>query len=128
VAELGRRPGVPTGALLSAAGVEFDSETIEWADIELKYAGYLTKERAAAARLSQLNDFPLPKELAYSHMATLSFEAREKLERFRPGSLGDAARIPGVSPSDLQSLVFEVLRLGPVRPTADEVVSRETPC
>ena len=116
VAELGCRPGVPTQALLSAAGVEFDSEAIEWADIELKYAGYLTKERAAAARLSQLNDFPLPEELAYSHMATLSFEAREKLERLRPGSLGDAARIPGVSPSDLQSLVFEVLRLGPARP------------
>jgi tRNA uridine 5-carboxymethylaminomethyl modification enzyme len=125
IAELARRPGVPTNALLSAAGVELDPETVEWADIELKYAGYLAKERTAAARLSQLNDFQLPGALVYSRMLTISFEAREKLQRLRPGSLGDAARIPGVSPSDLQSLVFEVLRLAGTG--TDMAVSRETP-
>jgi tRNA uridine 5-carboxymethylaminomethyl modification enzyme len=122
VAELSRRPGVPTGALLAAAGLDVNSDTLAWADIELKYAGYLAKERAAAARLSELRDFPLPANLSYSHLLSLSFEARGKLERLQPASLGDAGRIPGVSPSDLQSLVFEVLRLAvPDAPGPEDV-------
>jgi tRNA uridine 5-carboxymethylaminomethyl modification enzyme len=111
VADLARRPNVSTVELLRAAGVEVDGEIAGWADIELKYSGYLARERAAAGRLAQLDGFALPQELEYRGLATLSFEAREKLAAVRPGSLGQAGRIPGVSPSDLQSLLMEVLKL-----------------
>jgi tRNA uridine 5-carboxymethylaminomethyl modification enzyme len=97
--------------LLAAVGVETGDEESQWADIELKYAGYLAREQRAADRLSQLEDFCLPADLEYSLLQTLSFEAREKLALVRPLSLGQAKRIPGVSPSDLQSLVMEVLKL-----------------
>jgi tRNA uridine 5-carboxymethylaminomethyl modification enzyme len=110
VAELARRPGVPLDALLQAAGIEAVGE-YRWADIELKYEGYLAREHAAARRMSELNDFVLPRALAYRTLLTLSYEAREKLHQARPASLGHASRIPGVSPSDLQNLVVEVLRL-----------------
>ena len=53
-------------------------------------------------------DFALPGDLPYPELASLSFEARQKLERIRPATLAQAARIPGVSPSDLQNLVMEV--------------------
>jgi tRNA uridine 5-carboxymethylaminomethyl modification enzyme len=110
VADLARRPRVSTAALLEASGVVVEAEAAEWADIELKYSGYLTRERAAAGRLSQMDGFELPEGLEYEGLTTLSFEARQKLAIARPGSLGQAGRIPGVSPSDLQSLVLEVLK------------------
>jgi tRNA uridine 5-carboxymethylaminomethyl modification enzyme len=110
VADLARRPRVSTAALLEASGVGVEGPDAEWADIELKYSGYLARERAAAGRLSQMDEFALPDGLEYEGLTTLSFEARQKLAVARPGSLGQAGRIPGVSPSDLQSLVMEVLK------------------
>ncbi len=110
VADLARRPRVSTAALLEASGVDLPTEDVEWADIELKYSGYLARERAAAGRLSQMDEFVLPDGLEYEGLTTLSFEARQKLAVARPDSLGQAGRIPGVSPSDLQSLVMEVLK------------------
>ncbi len=110
VAELARRPGVPITALLRAGGVDASEDDCQWADIELKYAGYLAKEQANARRMSELNDFALPSSLPYRSLLTLSYEAREKLHATRPASLGHASRIPGVSPSDLHNLVVEVLR------------------
>jgi tRNA uridine 5-carboxymethylaminomethyl modification enzyme len=111
VAELARRPGVPTHELLRAGGVEVDEEAALWADMELKYHGYLARERAAADRMARMEDFELPENLDYRGLRTLSFEGREKLQKAQPRSLGQASRIPGVSPSDLQSLVMEVLKL-----------------
>jgi tRNA uridine 5-carboxymethylaminomethyl modification enzyme len=78
--------------------------------IEFKYAGYLAREREAAKRLADLAGFHLPNELPYGEMRSLSTEARQKLERIRPESLAQAGRIPGISPSDLQNLVMEVMR------------------
>jgi tRNA uridine 5-carboxymethylaminomethyl modification enzyme len=111
VADLARRPGVQTHELLRAAGVEVDEEAALWADMELKYQGYLARERAAANRMARMDDFELPENLEYRSLHTLSFEAREKLHSARPRSLGQASRISGVSPCDLQSLVMEVLKL-----------------
>ncbi|HUF34711.1 MAG TPA: tRNA uridine-5-carboxymethylaminomethyl(34) synthesis enzyme MnmG [Gemmatimonadales bacterium] len=125
VAELARRPGVSTWELLCAAGVECSPEACGWADIELKYAGYLQRERESATRLRALDALPLPADLEYRALTTLSFEAREKLHALQPTSLGQAGRVPGVSPSDLQCLVFEVVkRRLPV--AAGGHVSRET--
>ena len=109
VGDLARRPEVPLAQLLDAAGIDSGEDGI-WADIEFKYAGYLARERSAAARLSQMEEFALPHDLDYRELKTLAFEAREKLQSQRPTTLGRASRIPGISPSDLHSLVLEVAR------------------
>jgi tRNA uridine 5-carboxymethylaminomethyl modification enzyme len=112
VASVARRPGVSLRALLEAAGVTVTAEeaAVVSAGIELKYDGYLAREREAAARLSELAAFALPPELPYLGFKSLATEARQKLDRIRPSSLAQAARIPGVSPSDLHNLVVETAR------------------
>jgi tRNA uridine 5-carboxymethylaminomethyl modification enzyme len=110
LSELARRPGVAYRDLLALVGWEGDPEWSMWAEIEFKYEGYLLRERAAADRINALDDFALSAELPYERFASLSTEARQKLSRLRPESLGRARRVPGVSPSDIQNLVFEVLK------------------
>ena len=96
--------------VFAALSLEVGEEESAWVDIELKYAGYLTREEAAAERMGRMEDFSLPEGLPYRELSSLSYESREKLSRARPATLGQASRIPGVSPSDLQSLVMEVLK------------------
>jgi tRNA uridine 5-carboxymethylaminomethyl modification enzyme len=112
VASVARRPGVSLRALLEAAGVMVTAEdaAVVSAGIELKYDGYLAREREAAARLAELASFALPANLPYVELKSLATEARQKLDRIRPTSLAQAARIPGVSPSDLHNLVVETAR------------------
>jgi tRNA uridine 5-carboxymethylaminomethyl modification enzyme len=110
VAELARRPGVPLRELFEAVAVDVPVESLEWADIELKYSGYLARERQTAARIAGMDEFALPTDLDYSRLEALSIEARQKLAVAQPSSLGQAGRIPGVSPSDLQNLVVAVLQ------------------
>src|SRR5439155_1480878 len=87
-----------------------DAGVVASAEIELKYDGYLARERDAARRLAELASFALPAELPYLELQSLATEARQKLDRVRPTSLAQAARIPGVSPSDLHNLVVETER------------------
>jgi len=124
VASLVKRPGVSLAGLLEAAGIDtVDSAICQSPEIELKYAGYLSREREAASRLAELEGFALPPSLPYAELSALSFEAREKLSHLKPETLGQAGRIPGISPSDLQGLVLAVLR----RRAAGAGVSHETP-
>jgi tRNA uridine 5-carboxymethylaminomethyl modification enzyme len=113
VVDLARRPRVGLRNLLERAlrGLEPVREDV-WmsAEIEIKYAGYLSREREAAKKLADLAEFRLPPDLPYLELKSLSTEARHKLTAVRPASLAQAGRIPGVSPSDLQNLVFEVVR------------------
>jgi tRNA uridine 5-carboxymethylaminomethyl modification enzyme len=69
----------------------------------------MRRERVSAARIRGMEHFELP-ELDYASLNSVSFEAREKLARNRPATLGQASRIPGVSPSDLQGLVLESMK------------------
>lgn len=110
--ELARRVGVGLGDVLRAAGeaVTDDAEALTSADLEIKYAGYFARERAAAERLRQLGAYRLDDNAEYVTMTSLSFESREKLQRQQPATLAQAASIPGVSPSDLQNLVLEMER------------------
>jgi tRNA uridine 5-carboxymethylaminomethyl modification enzyme len=105
-------PGVSLGALLAAAGVGdgLDRDALLAAEIELKYDGYLAREREAATRLAELASFALAPDLPYLELRSLATEARQKLDTVRPASLAQAARIPGVSPSDLHNLVLEATR------------------
>jgi tRNA uridine 5-carboxymethylaminomethyl modification enzyme len=110
IAELVRRPGLRLQDLLKMTSWDGDGSLAEWADIEMKYEGYLLREREAAERLVVMEDYKLPAELPYMGFGSLSFEAREKLSSLRPETLGRAGRVPGVSPSDLQNLVLEVIK------------------
>jgi len=115
LAKVLRRPGITAEALAAAVGgapveegEEGAAEALVTAEMELKYEGYLARERERAESLRRQADFALPDDLPYPELATLSFEARQKLERIRPATLAQAGRVPGVSPSDLQNLVMEV--------------------
>ena len=112
IAVVAKRPGVSLGALLEAAGVvaEVPPDAVLAAEIEIKYAGYLQREREAAARLAELASFTLPPDLPYLELRSLATEARQKLDEVRPTSLAQASRVPGVSPSDLHNLVLEATR------------------
>ena len=112
VAALAKRPAASLRALLDAAGARggFSDDAYVAAEIELKYEGYLVREREAAARLAELASFALPQDLPYLELRSLSTEARQKLDGVRPASLAQAARVPGVSPSDLHNLVVEAAR------------------
>ena len=113
--ELVRRPGVDATALARAAGAPFDlseeSEALAAVEVELRYEGYVRRERERADRLREQEEFSLAADLPYAGFKSLRKEAREKLSRVRPNTLGQAGRIPGVSPSDLQNLMLEVRRL-----------------
>ena len=112
VAVVARRPGVSLRALLEAAGIRVDqaNSALAAVEIELKYAGYLAREREAASRLAELASFTLPTDLPYLELDSLATEARQKLDGVRPATLAQAARVPGVSPSDLHNLVVEAIR------------------
>ena len=112
LAELVRRPAIGLRAAARAADIDLEVEDDVWTsvEIELKYQGYLAREREAVRRLEELAHFQLPGDLPYLELSSLSTEARHKLHRIRPASLAQAGRVSGVSPSDLQNLVFEVVR------------------
>lgn len=112
VVELARRQGVELGAVLRAAGVGegLSAEALVSAELQIKYAGYFTRERSAAQKLQRMGAFQLEDEVPYEQMRSVSFEARQKLARLRPRTLAQAASVPGVSPSDLQNIVLEVER------------------
>ena len=110
VRALVKRPGVPLGAALSAAGIEVDPVAAHWAEVEIRYEGYVAREAEAARRAQAMDGFELPETLEYGALETVSWEAREKFAKVRPRTLGQAGRIPGVTPSDLQNLVLAVLR------------------
>jgi tRNA uridine 5-carboxymethylaminomethyl modification enzyme len=112
ITELARRREVHLADLFTAAdvGTNLEPDAVLTADLEIKYAGYFERERVQADRMKRLGDFPLAEGLPYDEMQSLSFEARQKLASVKPGSLAQASRISGVSPSDLQNLVLEVER------------------
>jgi tRNA uridine 5-carboxymethylaminomethyl modification enzyme len=110
IAEVAKRQGVSLGDLFAAAGVgaDIDDEALLTAELEIKYAGYFERERTQAEKMRRLGTIALDEDLPYAAMHSLSFEARQKLAALRPSSLAQAARIPGVSPTDLQNLVIEI--------------------
>jgi tRNA uridine 5-carboxymethylaminomethyl modification enzyme len=112
IVEVARRQDISLKQLFHAVGVgnALDDDALVTADLEIKYAGYFERERVQAERMRRMGDFSLERDLEYSDMRSLSFEARQKLSSLRPHSLAQASRIPGVSPSDLQNLVIEVER------------------
>ena len=81
-------------------------EAIEQAEIKIKYGGYLDKEEETAKKLKKLEDIKIPKDFNYEKLHSISTEAKEKLNDIKPSSIGQASRISGVSPSDINILLI----------------------
>jgi len=117
ISEVAKRQDVPLADLFRAAGVFGDglpaiaAEALVTAELELKYAGYFVREREQADRMQRMGTVVLGADVPYAGMVSLSYEARQKLAAIGPATLAQAARVPGVSPSDLQNLVIEMAKL-----------------
>ncbi|RLD45559.1 MAG: tRNA uridine-5-carboxymethylaminomethyl(34) synthesis enzyme MnmG [Bacteroidetes bacterium] len=85
--------------------IDADKDTLEEVEILIKYEGYILKESEMVAKHTKLENIPLKKDLSYHNMQALSMEAREKLSNIRPETIGQASRINGVSPADVNVLV-----------------------
>jgi len=88
----------------------YQDEILEEVGIRIKYEGYIEKERELAQKLERLESVTLKDDFDYHGLKALSFEAREKLSRIKPRSLGQASRIAGVSPSDISILIVHLGR------------------
>ena len=84
---------------------QFDDETIEQAEIQIKYAGYINKEKNNADKLTRLEYVKIPQDFNYSQIKSMSLEAREKLNAVQPKTVAQASRISGVSPNDISVLL-----------------------
>jgi tRNA uridine 5-carboxymethylaminomethyl modification enzyme len=82
-----------------------DTEVIEQAEIQVKYSGYIAKEKNNADKLSRLEYVKIPENFDYSKIKSMSFEAREKLKKIQPITVSQASRISGVSPNDISVLL-----------------------
>ena len=82
-----------------------DREVLEQTEVQVKYAGYIAKERNNADKLHRLEDVKISENFDYSKLKSLSYEAREKLNAIRPVTIAQASRISGVSPSDISVLL-----------------------
>jgi len=96
--------------LLDDHKVEFVKECMEEAEIIIKYGGYIEKEQEIANKLNELEDIYLSPDFNYENLQSLSFEAREKLSKIKPKTIGQASRISGVSPSDISVLAVYIGR------------------
>ena len=82
-----------------------DKEVLEQAEIQVKYSGYIEKEKNNADKLNRLENLKIPTNFDYSKLKSLSFEAREKMSKIKPATVSQASRISGVSPSDISVLL-----------------------
>ena len=89
---------------IEALGTRKD-EIVESTEINIKYKGYIEREKLAADKLHRLDNIRLPKDFDYNGVQSLSTEARQKLARIQPATIGEASRIPGVSPNDVSVLL-----------------------
>jgi len=92
-------------AKIEKALAEFDDEVLEQAEIQIKYEVYIEKENELVKRMSQMEDLIIPDSFDYTKLVSLSNEARQKFNKIRPRTLGQASRISGVNPSDVQILM-----------------------
>ena len=111
------RPGVTMEHMLSLGKVadfvqekDMGKEVLEQAEIQVKYSGYIAKEKNNADKLQRLENIKIPSKFNYNKLKSLSFEAREKLESIRPVTVSQASRISGVSPSDISVLLVHLGR------------------
>jgi tRNA uridine 5-carboxymethylaminomethyl modification enzyme len=101
------------------------SDVIEQVEIEIKYAGYIDRQQVEIEKFKTLEDKQIPDWLDYQAIPSLRTEARQKLTKIRPATVGQAARISGVSPSDISIVMVWLKRGVPKPPLAAEEVAHE---
>ena len=112
VAQILLRPGVSLKPMMKSCDFlqklleNFDEQALEQAEIQLKYATYIEKEKELVEKMSQLENLIIPDNFNYTKLVSLSNEARQKFEKIKPKTLGQASRISGVNPSDIQILML----------------------
>lgn len=89
---------------------DFIDEIIESAEIRIKYQGYIEREKNVAEKIKRLENVIIPDDIVYEELVSISTEGRQKLSRIRPGTIGQASRISGVSPSDVTILLMYIGR------------------
>ena len=105
------RPGISARDLISAHPPlsdefnQYSAVILEQAEIQMKYAVYIEKEREMVGKMSQMEDLEIPENFDFNKVQAISAEAREKFRRIKPGTLGQASRISGINPSDIQILM-----------------------
>ncbi|WP_418508804.1 tRNA uridine-5-carboxymethylaminomethyl(34) synthesis enzyme MnmG [Corallibacter sp.] len=106
------RPNITIDDMRKVSSVEtyiqdhnLDNEVIEQVEIQVKYSGYIEKEKNNADKLNRLENIKIPQNFDYSKLKSMSFEAREKLSKIQPVTISQASRISGVSPSDISVLL-----------------------
>ena len=106
------RPGIELKEIILAVPFlnnqlnQFDSDTIEQAEIQIKYDTYIEKEKELVEKMGKLENLLIPDNFNYSKLVSLSTEARQKFIKIQPRTLGQASRISGVNPSDVQILML----------------------
>jgi tRNA uridine 5-carboxymethylaminomethyl modification enzyme len=90
---------------INTALFEFNAETLEQAEIQIKYNTYIEKEKELVDKMSQLENLAIPDDFNYEKLVSLGNEAKQKFKKIRPRTLGQASRISGVNPSDVQILM-----------------------
>jgi tRNA uridine 5-carboxymethylaminomethyl modification enzyme len=90
---------------LKASLTDIDQHILEQAEIQLKYEVYIEKEKELVNKMSQLEDLLIPETFNYDRVGSLSNEALQKFKKIKPRTLGQASRISGVNPSDVQILM-----------------------
>jgi tRNA uridine 5-carboxymethylaminomethyl modification enzyme len=90
---------------LKEALISYSKDAIEQASIQIKYDVYIEKEKELVQKMSQLEELEIPESFDYKKIVSLGNEAREKLNRIKPRTLGQASRISGINPSDVQILM-----------------------
>jgi tRNA uridine 5-carboxymethylaminomethyl modification enzyme len=108
LADLLRRPGFHSTDLVQhgLADAQLPQDVREGAEIDIKYSGYLARQLQQINQVKKQEHRPIPPDIPYAAIGTLSKEAREKLAAVQPHSLGQASRIPGVSPADITALML----------------------
>ena len=107
--ELAKRPNVELKDILNLLdNNDFDDEVIKEVQIEIKYDGYISKARKEAGRMLKMDKMKLPQDIDYTKVDNLRLEARQKLNQIKPFTLGQASRISGINPADIQVLAVYV--------------------
>ncbi|MCX5998387.1 MAG: tRNA uridine-5-carboxymethylaminomethyl(34) synthesis enzyme MnmG, partial [Chloroflexi bacterium] len=100
-----------TLAALGRGATDIDPQVIEQVEIEAKYAGYIERQKSLVERMHRLESWLIPADIDYQGLSGLRFEARQKLQRFRPATLGQASRTEGVTPADMALLMVHMERM-----------------
>lgn len=104
-----KRPEMTYRKMMEVLGCPaFDEEAVEEMEITVKYEGYIARQEAAVRKAARMENEKLPPDMDYLSLDGISTEARQKMDKIRPLSLGQAARIPGVSPADISVLMVYV--------------------